>query len=246
VQETNGAVSRAVFTGFAPVRFSPALKLNALVGSDQSLQRIENGFSESAVHVGKRASRAAFIKGLGSSNIMHLYTHAALNAKTGEPEIYFCDSVLTLNEMVLGLKPTVRIINLAACETALGKSYYGEGVFSFSRVLASYGIPSSVANVWSVPDKTTYRLNELFYQFLSKGMTADIALQHAKLIFLREASDDMSPPYYWAASILTGESDISFAPRKWQYSFAALAFCLGLVGFTWVIMRIIALFQRNQ
>ncbi|RYZ22457.1 MAG: CHAT domain-containing protein, partial [Sphingobacteriales bacterium] len=244
VQESGAGNASANFAGFAPVRFSPALKLNALIGSDRSLEKIEDDFRESAIHLGMRATRASFIEGLGRNNIMHLYTHAAVNRTTGEPEIYFCDSVLTLNEMVLGSAPTARLINLAACETALGKSYYGEGVFSFSRVLASYGIPSSVANVWSVPDKPTYQLNELFYKFLSEGMTPDVALQHAKLVFLREAGIETALPYYWGASILTGESDIAFPPRKWQFTFIALAVCVILIGFVWALMRGLISFKR--
>jgi CHAT domain-containing protein len=58
--------------------------------------------------------------------------------------------------------------------------YHGEGIFSFKSGFAALGIPSSVTNLWSVDDKSTYKITELFYKYLAKGLPLDIALQNAK------------------------------------------------------------------
>jgi hypothetical protein len=220
------------FAGFAPVEFSSRSRLATLSGSDQSLDRIGSSFDQTKVFKGQNATRAQFMEGLSRNNIMLLYTHAAVNKSNGEPEIYFRDSVLTLNNMVLTAEPTIKIINLAACETALGKSYHGEGIFSFSRAFASYGIPASVANIWSVNDESTYRINELFYSYLSDGTPADLALQYAKLSIINNATRETSLPYYWAASILTGKSDIICKTNSYVFGLLSLGFCLCLVGLT--------------
>jgi hypothetical protein len=96
---------------------------------------------------------------------------------------------------------------LSACETAKGKFYQGEGVFSFSRGFAALGIPSSVTNLWSVENESTYRLTELFYKYLSEGSSPDIALQNAKREFMRTTSKEKKLPYYWASAILIGKTD---------------------------------------
>ncbi|HMF73786.1 MAG TPA: CHAT domain-containing protein, partial [Flavitalea sp.] len=223
------------FAGFAPVEFSSRSRLATLSGSDQSLERIGSSFDQRKIFKGRGATKAQFMDGLSENNIMLLYTHAAVNKSSGEPEIYFRDSILTLNNMVLTAEPTIKLISLAACETALGKSYQGEGIFSFSRAFASYGIPSSVANIWSVNDESTYRINELFYEYLSDGTPADIALQRAKLTIINNATGEASLPYYWAASILTGKSDIICKTNSLVFGFLSLAFCLSLAGLAWLI-----------
>jgi len=96
---------------------------------------------------------------------------------------------------------------LSACESAKGKLYKGEGIYSFNRGFAALGIPSSISNLWSVEDQSTYRLTELFYKYLAKEMPIDIALQKAKMEFARTAMKQNQLPYYWAASILIGKNN---------------------------------------
>jgi CHAT domain-containing protein len=139
--------------------------------------------------------------------IIQLYTHATDSGKNGEPVLYFSDSALYLSELIGEHKPVTRLIVLSACETGKGKLYNGEGIFSFNRGFAALGIPSSITNLWSVDDRSTYRLTELFYKYLTKEMPIDMALQKAKIEFIETASKENRLPYFWSASILVGNSD---------------------------------------
>jgi CHAT domain-containing protein len=139
--------------------------------------------------------------------IIQLYTHAAAFGKNGEPEIYFTDSILNLSDLLGEDKPVTRLIVLSACESGTGKEYRGEGVFSFNRGFAALGIPSSISNLWSVDDQSTYRLTELFYKYMARNMSIDLALQKAKIEFIKSASKEDQLPYFWAASILIGRSN---------------------------------------
>jgi CHAT domain-containing protein len=139
--------------------------------------------------------------------IIQLYTHASDTSSRGEPVIYFADSALYLSELIPEDIPHTQLIVLSACETGNGKLYRGEGVFSFNRGFANMGIPASIANLWSVDNKSSYRINELFYKFLSQGLAKDIALQRAKLEFIKNSNAENKLPYYWAATVLTGKSD---------------------------------------
>ena len=147
--------------------------------------------------------------------IIQLYTHAADTSSYGEPVIYFSDSILYLSELITENKPYTRLIILSACETGVGKLYEGEGVFSFNRGFAALGIPAAITNLWSIDNKSTYKLTELFYKYLVQGLPSDVALQKAKLEILGASTAQNTMPYYWAAPILVGQAaTIELDPRS--------------------------------
>ncbi len=197
------------FLGMAPESFHPKLKLSTLSGSIGSLQRLEKHFSNHSEYLAEQASRNNFLNEFGNYRIVQLYTHgAAINTSTREPVIYFNDSMLYLSDLMRSTKPATRLILLSACETGLGMVNRGEGVFSFNRAFAAVGIPSSIINLWSVENKSTYRLTELFYKHLSAGLPIDQALQQAKIEFIEKVpSKAYELPYFWAAPVLAGKTD---------------------------------------
>ena len=176
-------------------------------GSDQSLQRIRNYFSNATSLAGPEASKNNFLKDYYKYKIIQLYAHATDSGYTGEPVIYFSDSVLSLSDLFYENKPATNLIVLSACETAGGKLFNGEGVFSFNRQFAALGIPSSISNLWQADDQSTYKITEFFYKYLAKGLPLDIALQKAKKEFKSISSKEKNLPYYWAASILVGQTN---------------------------------------
>jgi len=195
------------FLGMAPINFNASFRLVPLPGSDQSLKRINHLFRNAVMITGNGVTPSRFMDEFHDYQVVQLYTHAADSGKFKEPVIYFGDSSLSLSDLVYEERPETRLIVLSACETASGKFYQGEGVFSFSRGFAALGIPSSISNLWSVENESTYRLTELFYKYLAEGLPLDIALQKAKLEFLKTASREKQLPYFWSALILAGSAD---------------------------------------
>ena len=153
------------------------------------------------------ATKSEFLNRYSKYRIIQMYAHAIDSGKTGEPVIYFADSALYLSELLGEDKPVSNLIVLSACESARGRLYKGEGVFSFNRGFAALGIPSSVSNLWSVDDKATYRLTELFYKYLAMGMPMDVSLQKAKIEFMETGTLASQLPYYWAAAVLIGKTN---------------------------------------
>jgi len=200
-------LSSNAFLGVAPVRYAPELRLSDLRESDQSLTRINAFFKPYNNLTHMDATKAGFMQRFSKYSIIQLYTHATAEGRNDEPVIYFSDSSLNLSELLSEDKPVTRLIVLSACESATGKIIKGEGVFSLNRGFAALGIPSSVSNLWSVDDRATYRLTELFYKNLSENLPMDIAMQRAKIEFMRTAAHAERLPYYWAAPILIGNSD---------------------------------------
>jgi tetratricopeptide (TPR) repeat protein len=196
------------FLGIAPVHYAAYLHLPELTGSDRSLGELSSDFREGRQLIGADASLRNFQQSFYKYTILQLYTHASSQSETGHPLIYFADSALSLADLIGGNRPATRLVVLSACETANGEFFPGEGIFSFNREFAAQGIPAAIANLWSVDNKATYRLTELFYKYLSSGIATDIALQKAKKEFLQQASAEQRLPYYWAAAVLTGKADV--------------------------------------
>ncbi len=196
------------FMGMAPVQYASYMGLSSLPGSDISLDQIKTYFRSDFILKNNEASKENFLMNFPDYKIVQLYSHASYNSSDGKPLIYFSDSSMDLSELFSKEKPAARLVVLSACETALGRDYKGEGVFSFSREFAGLGVPATISNLWSVDNESTYRITELFYEFLAKGLPTDEALQEAKLKFIKEGSREKSLPYYWASPILTGKAEI--------------------------------------
>ncbi|HYK55073.1 MAG TPA: CHAT domain-containing protein, partial [Flavisolibacter sp.] len=99
---------------------------------------------------------------------------------------------------------------------------------------ATLGIPSSVTNLWQVDNESTYRLTELFYKWLAKELPVDVALQKAKLEFIKTATREKQLPYYWAAPVLTGKSDAISINKPFAWKWMAGLLCVAVVAiFAW-------------
>lgn len=165
------------FLGLAPIQYPASFSLASLPYSDASLDKISYAFAKSHTLVHDQASKGNFLQQFPAYRIIQLYTHSSDSSNNNEPVIYFADSALFLSELIPENKTAAQLIVLSACETGNGKDYKGEGVFSFNRGFASLGIPSSVINLWSVDNESTYKLTELFYKYVSRGLDLDLALQ---------------------------------------------------------------------
>ena len=218
----------------APINFNASFRLVPLPGSDQSLQRINHLFRNAVMITGNGVTPSRFMDEFHDYQVVQLYTHAADSGKFKEPVIYFGDSSLSLSDLVYEERPATRLIVLSACETASGKFYQGEGVFSFSRGFAALGIPSSISNLWSVENESTYRLTELFYKYLAEGLPLDVALQKAKIEFLKTESHEKQLPYFWSALVLVGSADpiVLKKPLPIPYILTGIIALLFVVGFT--------------
>jgi len=205
--KTDSAFSAGTFLGLAPVHYPSSLGLSSLFRSNVSLEKISSSFPKARVLFEGQASRNNFMKLFNGYRIIQLYTHAADSSSLGEPVIYFNDSALYLSELIPEKKPSTRLIVLSACETGKGKLYQGEGVFSFNRGFAALGIPGSVINLWAVENESTYTIMESFYKYVSEGLPTDIALQKAKLDFIKLSPHERRLPYYWAAPVFVGKTE---------------------------------------
>lgn len=201
-QEKYGFLPNKNFLGAAPINFSS--KLNTLQGSEQSLKNIEKNYTFGNLLINQAASRNAFLNEAGKYKIVQLYTHAFADSNDTEPKIYFADSALKVSDLNLTDRFKTNLLILSACKTGVGKVAKGEGVLSLARGFSMAGIRSTITSLWSVEDKDTYKLTELFHHYLNEGLPKDEALRQAKLEFI-EHNENVNP-YSWAGFILIGDS----------------------------------------
>jgi CHAT domain-containing protein len=124
------------------------------------------------------------------------------------------DGLLQMREIYsLGLQAS--LVTLSACETALGRHVTGEGIIGLTRAFFYAGARSVVASLWDVEDRSTSRLMQEFYRNIRNGEPIDVALQHAKLAFLK-GGGETSRPFYWATFVAIGQArgKVAVAPGR--------------------------------
>ncbi|WP_052349634.1 CHAT domain-containing tetratricopeptide repeat protein [Planktothrix prolifica] len=95
------------------------------------------------------------------------------------PEEYGKGLVFALDVAALDLWAT-EISILSACQTGLGDLASGEGVFGLRRAFAIAGSKTLLMSLWSVPDKATALLMQLFFDKIDTGWGRLQALEFAQ------------------------------------------------------------------
>lgn len=217
------------FMGMSPVDFSKNLNQTPLTGSDISLKSVSDNFYFGKTFTQKEATKNAFFDNARKYQIVHLYTHAQADSSYQEPMIYFADSVLKLSEISDLQRFKTQLLVLSACKTAVGRNAKGEGILSLSRGFATQGIPATLTTLWSVENQATYTLNELFYRYIAQGKTKDIALQKAKIEFLKTQSGEKQLPTFWAAAVLVGDAEAISSGFQWWWIWGILTIVISVI-----------------
>ena len=101
--------------------------------------------------------------------------------------------------------PSTRLVVLAACDTANGGVYRGEGIMGLTRAFLAARVPSVIGTLWQVDDWATARLMNEFYRSLTHGEDAATALATAQRRLL--ATEGTAAPVAWAGFALVGAGE---------------------------------------
>lgn len=182
------------------------------------------------------ATKSAFIRASGHFDILHLATHAVMDASNpSQSYIAFYpedtarqDSFkLYLNELYNLNLDSARLMLLSACETGGGKFISGEGAMGLSRGVLYAGCPSVVTTLWSANDQSTAYIINHFYRHLDEGSDLTTALRLAKLDFIKQYPRQKNPSY-WAHLILVGQTN-SMYKTTLNKNFQIALICLGIL-----------------
>ena len=221
LKQYNTYKAKGNFIGFAPVTFQAGLHVNPLLNSAAALNKSADNYSSTLLFTNTAATKNNFIKNIGGYTIVNVFSHASADSTETEPKLYMQDAAIHLSELQLINKPAARLVVLSACQTNVGKNATGEGIYSLARGFSSAGIPSIAATLWTADENMIYEISAKFHEYLSKGLSKDIALRNAKLGFLNShAGSEKSLPYYWANLVLIGNTEplvLSTNTNKWWW-----------------------------
>ena len=188
------------------------LSFKALPGALSEVNRISDYFYLTK-HIDDEATESNFKKAAGEYDILHFAMHALIDDdnplfsklvfhKNNDQEN---DGFLNTYE-IYHLDLNGDLVVLSSCNTGIGKLHKGEGVINLSRAFQFAGIPSAIATLWNVEDKSSSQIMKAFYKHLSQGLEKDEALRLAKLDFLSKAEDPYLHPLFWAGYIHIGDN----------------------------------------
>ena len=129
-----------------------------------------------------------------------------------------------------------RLVVLSACESALGRAAFAEGVLGIASSFVSAGSRTVVASLWPVDDRTTTDLMKSFYRELAAGKSVAAALRAAQLAEREKRPD----PFYWAGFVVIGDGDVSLALSDSRSGLQLAALLTGLtlvLSVPWVVWR---------
>jgi CHAT domain-containing protein len=182
-----------------------------LKGSVYELRALQNMLVGDFLQ-GSQATETAFKAKAQSSDILHLALHGEANRKNPlGSALYFRSQSDTANDGRLypyelyPLNLNSRLVVLSSCETGIGKSYSGEGIYSIGRSFSYAGCPSIVMTLWKLNDRITAGIMKDFYKGLTKGQELDESLRRSKLNYLQEADELTAHPVNWAAFVAIGD-----------------------------------------
>lgn len=157
------------------------------------------------VYENAMATKTSFKKRSGKGDyILHISTHGFFNDSTSLSNSmlssglffagannYWCDNYAQIGKgKDDGILRSAEIANinlsgcslviLSACETGLGFSDSGEGVYGLQRAFKLAGAKKILMSLWEVDDRATTILMTNFYRYLLEGKDANTALEISK------------------------------------------------------------------
>lgn len=170
---------------------------------NEELASIGRAFRKPVLLEGKNAVKDAFIQHAPNSRILHLATHGYFRQDNPMfSSVRLWDGPLNFYD-VFDLGLTAELVTLSACNTGINKLAPGDELCGLMRGFLYAGVPSLLASLWAVNDRSTSEIMQSFYTEIQKGATKRAAIRHAEL----EALERYGHPYYWAPFVLMGKNE---------------------------------------
>lgn len=145
----------------------------------------------------------------GNIDIVHLSMHAQVDGE--QPLESFLafratgahDGRITVNDLLNLSFKKGSLVFLASCDT--NSVLNGEGLVGLAWGAMGAGATTVISAQWEANDKLTGVFSQAFYRHYKQGHSSVEALQLASLEMIRNKSNNMHEPYYWADFTLNGD-----------------------------------------
>ncbi len=186
------------------------LELPALPGAEREAKDVAASYPGALTLTRGEATRDRFMAIAPHASVIHIAAHAVANEEFPDLSRLFLAPAngrsggLTVNDLGHLDFAGTRLVVLAACGTAAGATFRGEGVSSLARPFLAKGVPQVIGTLWQVDDETSWRVFTSFHRAYAGGISAATALQQAQLAVIRDPANRSSN---WAAMVLLGSVD---------------------------------------
>lgn len=150
-----------------------------------------------------------FTKQSENTDILHFSMHAEVESEQpldsflGFRKFGKDDGRFTVEELLNIKLKKGSLVFLASCET--NNVLNGEGLVSLAWGMMASGATTVISAQWEANDKSTAIFTKSFYENYQKGNPAAEATQKAALELIKNKSNNMHEPYYWADFSLNGD-----------------------------------------
>ncbi|MCB9263441.1 MAG: CHAT domain-containing protein [Lewinellaceae bacterium] len=139
----------------------------------------------------------------------------------------------------------INFIVLGSCQTGRGELATGEGLAGFAYGFSLAGVPGLAYSLWRLEEKSTNAILISFYEGLRLGLDKDEALRKAKLIYLSNADQNTSNPFYWAGLVIAGDRSGYVFPSP-EKGTSWLAKSGGGVLLALIVLAVFAYWLKNK
>lgn len=260
--DTLKSVPRPLRTAIPESLSDSSLALPSLPGVQRELRSVQSTIPDAQIALDEQASEAAFCRDARTAGVLHVASHAFVNASSplqnaillrseerssgatdagtdpNKASPRASDGILFLHELQ-EQQTRIPMVVLSGCNTASGTLRGGEGMEGLQYAFRAMGAQSTVSTLWPVADAASVELMEAFYGHLQEGRPKDVALRQAQLDFL-ESNPQKASPFFWAPPVLYGSPaalplDGPFLPTWawWGLGAGAVFLTLLLGGWLW-------------
>ncbi len=143
------------------------------------------------------------------TDILHISMHAQvdneqpLKSFLGFRKFEKDDGRLTVEELLkINLKKG-SLVFVASCDT--NNVFNGEGLVSLAWAMMGAGATTVISAQWEANDKSTEIFTKNFYRHYKQGISSVEAIQKASVELIKNKSNNMREPYYWAYFTVNGD-----------------------------------------
>src|SRR5262249_26218304 len=179
--------------------------LSRLTSAEREAAGVAGMYKTHDSMVGLEARKDRVLNAMTTNSVIHFAGHSRLDPILPSQSrlLLAGDEALTPSDVAaLKLQPG-SVAVLGACETALGRTFNGEGPMSLVRAFLGAGASPVIASLWDVKDDDATRLLKGVHARLSTG--ADPAYSLA--LSQRDSIKAGLPPSAWSGFTVMGGSD---------------------------------------
>lgn len=194
----------------------PFLKDYILPDGD-TIKAIQNTIKIKKSHdwlLGKQANKNTLLSHLNQYNQLNFVTHSTTDIQdaTNAYLYFYPDEVsksyrLGFYEILALPLQKKQLVIIASCNSANGVLQEHEASISLAYAFMRAGTSAVIGASWQAHNRASTMITESFQHYLDEGLPKDVALQKAKLDFMKSnKSLDLNHPFYWANLSLIGSS----------------------------------------